>query len=229
MTQNAPFQNIQKTVIPIKVGLPNGMHLQADKICTLPINTLPPEAKEANVVQGLDKTLISIGKLYDAGYEAIFIKYEVGIYKNKIKLLQGTQNQQNGLWEVPLVREQCNMTCMSNNSRAMVRFLYAALGSPSISIITRAIHNGYLKSWPSLTIINITKHIQYNDAIMKGHMDRVQKNVRSTKKDLGEDNIEQEIKTHWAFATVELIEKIYNSVKALDMCSFYTIMILTLF
>ena len=78
------------------------MHLQADKTCTLPINTLPPEAKEAYVVQGLDKNLISIGKLCDAGCEAIFTKYEVGIYKNKIKLLQGTRNQQKGLREVPL-------------------------------------------------------------------------------------------------------------------------------
>ena len=92
----------------------------------------------------------------------------------------------------------------------MVRLLFTALGSPSFSTITRAIRNGYLKLWPGLTITNITKRIQYNDATMKGHRDRVQKKIRSTKKDLGEDNIEQEIKRHWACATVEPSEKIYT-------------------
>ena len=165
-------------------------------------------------------------------------------------MLQGTQNQRNGLWEVPLAQEQCNMTYMSNNSRAIVRFLYAALGSPSISTITQAIRDRYLKSWPGLTITNITKHIQYNDATMKGYMDRVRKNIRSTKNDLGEDKIEQEIKTHSACAPSQNVAtsipcKLYDRlkkytrirqvffplypVKALDMFSYYTIMILSLF
>ena len=75
------------------------------------------------MVQSLDKNLNSIRKLCDAGCEAIFTKYEVEIYKNKIKLLQGTKNQRNGLGEVPLARDQCNMTYMSNNSKTIVRFL----------------------------------------------------------------------------------------------------------
>ena len=83
MTQNAPVHNVKWADFPINVGLPNGMQLQAHKICTLPLESVPPEAKEAYMVQGIDKNLISIGKLCDAGCEAIFTAEEVGIYENK--------------------------------------------------------------------------------------------------------------------------------------------------
>ena len=152
--------------------------------------------------------MVSIGKLCDAGCEAIFKKDIVHITKNNQILLEGKRNAINGLWEVPLHPEQCNLSYMSKNVREMTRFMFAALGSPSLSTLHKAIRKGYLKSWPGLTTTNVTQHIQFNDATMKGHLDHVRKNLRSTTTTNTEcKEIEAEHKTHFAFAAVKEIGK----------------------
>ena len=85
------------------------------------------------------------------------------------------------------------------------------LGSTSLSTLHKAIRKGYLKSWPGLTTTNVTQHIQFKDATMKGHLDHVRKNLRSTTTTNTEcKEIEAEHKTHFAFAAVKEIGKIYT-------------------
>ena len=74
--------------------------------------------------------------------------------------------------------ESCNMTYMSRGTRDMIRFMHAALGSPTVTTLTKAINLGYLKSWPGLTVKNLKNHIQFSDAMTKGHLDRVRQNLR---------------------------------------------------
>ena len=195
VTANAPVCNIKNATSPIQVGLPNGDMLSATQTATLPLNTLPSSAQEAYIVPGMNKNLLSIGKLCDADCTAIFTKNMVQIKKENHVILEGQRNPTHGLWEVPLLHQQCNMTYHSRNTRDMIKFMHAALGSPTISTLMQAIRNGYLKTWPGLTGNNVTKHIDFNDATMKGHLDRVRKNLRSTSKDEGEEIIVQESKT----------------------------------
>ena len=184
--------------------------LAANQTATLPLNTLPAIARETYVVPGMNKNLLSIGKICDADCTAIFTKNTVTIHKNDQVLLEGTRNPTHGLWEVPLPHNQCNMTYHSKNTRDMIKFMHAALGSPTVSTLNKAIRNGYLKSWPGLTTKNVNYHINFNDAIMKGHLDRVRKNLRSTSKEISENGIIQETKSHFAFATIQEIDKIYT-------------------
>ena len=158
----------------------------------------------------MDKNLLSIGKLCDAGCTAIFTNKKVAITSNNKTILEGKRNQVNGLWEVQLAKESCHMTYISRNTRDMMYFMHAALGSPAISTLTRAIGRGYLKSWPGLTNKNVLKHIQFSEATAKGHLDKIRQNLRSTKEIKQEDEVQQELKTHHAFVAVEEIGKIYT-------------------
>ena len=92
----------------------------------------------------------------------------------------------------------------------MIRFMHAALGSPTVAALTKAINLGYLKSWPGLTVKNVKNHIQFNDAMTKGHLDRVRKNLRSTKAQAEEYTVVQDEKQHCAFAMIHEIDKIYT-------------------
>ena len=49
----------------------------------------------------------------------------------------------------------------------MIKFIYAALGSPSIFTLKEF----YFKSWPGLTAKAIDTHIQHSDASVKEHID----------------------------------------------------------
>ena len=209
VTESAPVHTKNAT-IPISIGLPDGTSLQATHKAKLPFPNLPDEAQDAYIVTKMQKNLISIGKLCDAGCTATFTKNTVQIQKNDKVLLQGQRNATNGLWEVPMHEQQCNMTYMSRNTRESIRFMHAALGSPTIATLTQAINNGYLKSWPGLTAKNVKKHIQFSDAMTKGHLDRVRKNIRSSKNAEPVESVEQENKQHCAFAIIEEIGKIYT-------------------
>ena len=68
------------------------------------------------------------------------------------------------------------------------------MGSPSISTLKKGIQEGYFKSWSGLTAKAIDTHIKYFDASVKCHMDRIRKNIKSTKHDASEikyDSISQ--------------------------------------
>ena len=206
--ENAPVSNKCATS-PVHIGLPDGSSLIATQKATLPFPQVPTEARDAFIVKNMQKNLLSIGKLCDAGCTAIFKNEHVKILRNEKVILEGTRNPQNGLWEVPLQAETCNMTYMSRNTRDMIRFMHAALGSPAISTLNKAIKLGYFKSWPGLTVQNVNQHIKFNDAMTKGHLDRVRQHLRSTKAQ-SEDDVHQEQKQHCAFAMVEDIGKIYT-------------------
>ena len=61
-----------------------------------------------------------------------------------------------------------------------------------------------------MTAKNVKQHIQFSDAMTKGHLDRVRQNTRSTKVHEHEEKIKQEVKQHCAFAMVENVGKIYT-------------------
>jgi hypothetical protein len=74
---------------PITVRLPNGTMLQSTtEACQLALSQLPEQAREAHIMPGLThSSLLSIGKLCDAGCKAIFTEHEVKISHNDQVLL----------------------------------------------------------------------------------------------------------------------------------------------
>ena len=101
VTESAPVYNKCATT-PIHVGLPDGSSLQATRKAKLPFANLPEAAQDAYIVDNMQKNLISIGKLCNAGCTAIFTKNDVKIRINNDIVLQGNRNPQHGLWEVPM-------------------------------------------------------------------------------------------------------------------------------
>jgi hypothetical protein len=97
--------NTKPTII---IGLPNGVMLQSTTAaCQLSLPQLPITAREAHILPGLaHSSLVSIGKLCDAGCEAKFDNQEVVITKNNINLLRGQCGRCTGLWRIPLTNNE---------------------------------------------------------------------------------------------------------------------------
>jgi hypothetical protein len=75
--------------------------------CQLSLPQLPITAREAHILPGLaHSSLVSIGKLCDAGCEAKFDNQEVVITKNNINLLRGQRDRCTGLWRIPLTNNE---------------------------------------------------------------------------------------------------------------------------
>jgi hypothetical protein len=88
----------------ITVGIPNGNMLQSTMAaCQLSLPQLLITAREAHILPGLaHSSLLSIGKLCNAGCEAKFDDQQVVITKNNISLLRGERDRCTGLWRIPL-------------------------------------------------------------------------------------------------------------------------------
>ena len=89
-------------------GLPTGGSVKASQKATLDL-PLKEAAKEVDMVPGLAQTLISTGKITDAGYTAVYDKDEVNFYPaDKIHIteesvLRGYRCPRTKLWRIPLM------------------------------------------------------------------------------------------------------------------------------
>jgi hypothetical protein len=70
----------------------------------------------------------------------------------------------------------------SNHPADLVAFHHAALFSPSLSTLERAIEKQYLPPLPGLTLATLRKYKPDLEATTMGHLDNVRKNTQSTKK-----------------------------------------------
>ena len=88
-----------------RVNLPNGTILQAHLRGNIPMSekNLSETARRAHVFNGLNNaSLISIGRLCDDNCIAVFDRKELNIYKNNKKVIHGTRNYRDGLWDIQL-------------------------------------------------------------------------------------------------------------------------------
>ena len=144
----APTQNTTSTNAATTVHLPNGDTLSSHLQGILQYPNLSPEATTAHILPNLQHNLLSVGQLCDAGLTALFSKNKVVIQRDNQTIIEGQRNHQNGLWMTELPSQQCHMTYMSKNTKNLIKFMYAALCSPSLSTLTKAINNKLLQSWP---------------------------------------------------------------------------------
>lgn len=234
---NDPHQIDGTPKPPIMVGLPNGASLHStNKNCTLALPQLPKGARDAHILPGLThSSLVSIGKLCDAGCTASFNQQKVIVHKKGNTLLEGKRDFRTGLWRFPLSNNktttntvgpspnhQTNSAYQTTTISTLIDFLHATAFSPVKSTWIKAIQRGFFRSWPGLTTTAVTKHFPQSEATTKGHMDQIQKNTRSTKtknihcptsKQEEENDPKQEIDNashqHF-FATVTGTGKIYT-------------------
>ena len=85
----------------------------------------------------------------------------------------------------PLPSPPChtaNSTIGRPTAAARVRFYHAAMFSPSLSTLQKAIDAGYLQSIPGLDSESLRRHPPVSAATIKGHLNAQCNNVRSTKR-----------------------------------------------
>jgi hypothetical protein len=177
----------------ITVGLPNGAHLQSTgENCMLDLPQLNKQARQAHILPELkNSSLISIGKLCDAGCIAKFDKNHVVIQQNGNTIITGDRNPTNGLWNIPLTNQRktespehsCNLTAHGSTTEMSVKFMHATAFSPVASTWLKAIKKGYFQSWPMITAAAVIKYHKTTKVTVKGHMDQTRKNLNSTKRD----------------------------------------------
>jgi hypothetical protein len=143
------------------------------------------------VFPGLNgQALLSIGTFCDAGCTALFTATAVIIAREGKVVLTG-QRQPPGLWKTsetttnaPLEHSNpwhANGAYTTQLRRNTIKFMHAAVFSPTTATWTKAIDAGNFQSWPGLTSTAVRTLLPKSMATAMGHRDQQRKNVRSTK------------------------------------------------
>ena len=150
--------------------MPNGQTLNTSFKALLPNTTLNQKARECDILPGLHhNSLVSVGKLSDAGYCTIFMPGNQGVHVidgNNVKIhvsgeavLRGWRDHQ-GLWRVPLedgnsaplsprqLKESLNNVFDLPSTEQTIRYLHACAGFPTKRTWIKAIKKGNFIGWP---------------------------------------------------------------------------------
>jgi len=196
--------NTPQTIIPSSphdhptVTLPDNSTIKATHSSTLPFpHQFSREATLAHSFPQMAQPLISIGKLCDDGFTAIFTNKKCYIVpERQIKhthfeeqsVLTGTRNTSTKLWYFDLHRHNPAPTPSYNantvyelKTRELVQFLHKACFSPTKHTWLQAIKKGHFATWPNLNYKLVNKFLDPSLATAKGHLKQQRQNYRSTK------------------------------------------------
>ena len=155
----------------------------------LDLPNLPLSARHVHIVPALQAgSLLSMGQLCDAGCVVTFDATTVRVHRNSELLLLGTRTPTTGLWHLniaaadPPIHHQSFSTVASATPADLVAFAHAALFSPALSTLKRALDLGFQPHFMGLTAKSLATHPPTSVAMIKGHMDQARKNQHSTKK-----------------------------------------------
>ena len=142
---------------PIHVGWQNGQTIQSNKPYLLDFPDSPEEECEGHIIPSLThSSLVSFGKIYDAGSTYEFKAWEVTNKRKGKIIIQGPRDRINGLWKIPLTaklrapptqthREKNNHSHQSSSLPDLIQYLHDANFSPVPSTWIEAIENGFLQ------------------------------------------------------------------------------------
>ena len=179
---NNPTPNTNEDAL--HVTLPDSSKIQSTHVAHLPIPTLDENATKTYIFPNLHSALISIGQLCDAECTVIFSKHCAKIMnQHNVLITEGTRDLTTGLWKINLpIQSHIPSTPIPSSLQAngiikrdtpisdLCQFLHSSLFSPTISTLESAIKNGFLDSFPGLTLKTIRKYLPPCQATAKGHM-----------------------------------------------------------
>ena len=144
----------------------------------LPFEQLSKKAKEAHILPGLKKSLLSVNKMAENGYTTIFHKGNEGVTIHKSgtltittsepPVLRGSKQTRSNLWTVLTdgdkpKRAEANNVYDLPSTKEMIRYLYASAGHPGKDTWTKAIKAGNFTTWPVLSVKAIHKYFPESD------------------------------------------------------------------
>jgi hypothetical protein len=178
-----------------KIKATNKMHCK---------HNLRPKASKMNIVLNLHSMLISVPKVADADYIAVFNKKEARIYNATTTIVSATKDpilvapccQDTGLWKLDLDYDVLSQEYpdqfiagagkanaifdLPNTHQSLLYHHGAARFSPKDTFLD-TVRAGNYTTWPGLTTTLILKHFPNLDKTQKGHMKGQLKGVQSTK------------------------------------------------
>lgn len=182
----------------IAVSLPHGSSINSIATTQLQIPIIPTSACITHLFPSLQPhSLLSIGQLCDVGCIATFDNICVKIKFNDQTILHGDRNPTTRLWSVPVeVITNTTEPPIDNNNhhsanivnhvlrtKELVAFAHAALFSPTLTTLQKAIRNNLLVGFPGLTLSSIRDFPPITPATIKGHLDQNRQNkAPSTKR-----------------------------------------------
>jgi hypothetical protein len=129
----------------------------------------------------------------DHGCISIFYKDRVEVIHNGKLILTGTRNadtnqvyyiDQEGVPDITddnAVELAMRAINQSASAKDMIAFHHQSFFSPCIGTLKRALKNNYITNVPGLTAETLQRHRPHAKATVKGHLNRRQKNLQSTK------------------------------------------------
>ena len=139
----------------------------------LPFKALTNTAREADVLPGQKRSLLSVNRMSEEGYTTIFHPGEEGVTIHKEgtltittsapPVLTGTKSNTAKLWMISTTHKSDNKE-EANNVYSLpliphiIQYLHAAAGFPGKETWLKAIIAGDYVTWPGLTTIAIRKH-----------------------------------------------------------------------
>jgi hypothetical protein len=102
ITKNAPCKIIKENKPPLTVRIPNNETILSCNTAKLNLPMLNEQARKAHVFEDLNKKLLSVGQLCDAGYDVKFTKHKATVHINNNIGLTAKRDHTNGLWRSPL-------------------------------------------------------------------------------------------------------------------------------
>ena len=167
---NNPLIDIIQTPTGLPVTLPDSTVIKSSHTGTLPLPSLPLAAQKSFIFPQLTTgALLSVGQLCDSDCTVTFNKHNMTVENNNgEQVLHGHRDTRTGLWKIPLPAPTSppnNLTPQFNQANGIIKrdtpisdlceFLHAALFSPTQSTLEKAFSNGFLDSFPGLTLKTI--------------------------------------------------------------------------
>ena len=150
-----------------EVFLPNNAKLRTSSRTKLPFDTLTNAAREADVLPGLKRSLLSVSKMSDEGYTTIFHPGEEGVTIHKKgtinittsepPVLKGEKENMAKLWTISATdnstkKEEVNNVYSLPSIPQSIRYLHAAAGFPVKESLIDAIKAGNYTTWPGINV-----------------------------------------------------------------------------
>lgn len=158
--------------------------MDATHTATLHLPNLPMAARIGHVVPQLaTASLLSVGQLCDAGCEVTFTPTHVHVTHGNTNALSGIRSPHTKLWEFHLPHApHVGLSAIGTPTSAdLVAFSHAALFSPTLSTLQKALELHILPPIAGLTLAALKRHPPQSIPMIKGHLDQTRKNQRSTK------------------------------------------------
>ncbi len=159
--------------------MPSGTILHSTHEAELNVLGLPIATRHGHIVPQLaTQPLLSIGQLYDAGCDVVFMADSITISHDHNAILTGQCMPTTKLWELDIrpLEHQAHATIGSATMADLVTFVHAAMFSLALSTLEAALQCGHLSEFAGLMLQHLWQHLPQSIAMIKGHLDQMCQN-----------------------------------------------------